>query len=67
MLILTGSIGAEIEHNNTQGNHGSIEMRNFFFDALRVCQMSKIRINHKQFSKNCKATRLDTQHKSALD
>ena len=55
MLILAGSIGAEIEHNNTQGNHGSIEMRNyFFFEALRVCQMSKIRINHKQFLKTTK-------------
>ena len=51
MLILAGrSIGAEIEHNNAQGNHGSIEMRFF----LRVCQMSKIRINHKQFLKTTK-------------
>ena len=57
MLILTGSIGVEIEHNNTQGNHGSIEMRNcvFFLDeALRICQKSKIRINHKQFLKTTK-------------
>ena len=64
MLILTGSIGAELEHDNTQGNHGSIEMRIFF---LRVCQKSKIRINYKQFSKNYEATSSDTQHKSALD
>ena len=29
MLILTRSIGAELEHNNIQENHGSIEMRIF--------------------------------------
>ena len=50
MLILTGSIGAELEHDNTQGKNGSIEMR-FFFESVKNSRLESITSNFLKITK----------------